>query len=123
MQQEVLHLLRSEDLVRKIKRDQGRFGGEERVGEDGGCGFGVALPIEYRGQSAVECPLDNSLTHIDVEFRPPCHVPNSLPLLPSFQVPEWCIRKATANRPTHNAQASNVVNEIWECSEEKSDIR
>jgi len=84
MQQELLHLVRGEDFVRKIEGDEGRFGGEEGVGEDGGCGFGVALPITYRGQSAAQGPSNDRLTYIDIEFRPPCHVPDPLPLFPSF---------------------------------------
>lgn len=39
-----MHLMGSEDLVREVKGDKGCFGGEEGVGEDGGCGFGIALP-------------------------------------------------------------------------------
>jgi len=37
-------------------------------------------------------------------------------------VPEWRVREATADRPTHDAQAGDVVDEIWKCSEEEADV-
>lgn len=43
MQQSVPYRCCAEDLVRHVERDERRFGREGRRGDDGGCGFGIAL--------------------------------------------------------------------------------
>jgi hypothetical protein len=109
--------------VSEVEWDECCFFGENRVGEEGLCGFRVALHDTHTAQVNPIHNLDdppNIATYINIKLRPPRPVPN--PRFP-YHPPQLHVRKATPNGPAHNTQPFDPIRHLRERSKQQRHIR
>ena len=86
-----------------------RTGFEKIEAAASGSHFGIVGITKKQGETR------GSGAYVDIELGPSREVAISRAF--SFDMSKWGVCKAVANGPAHDAEASNVIDEVWVDSE------